>query len=1378
MADKTTKDVIIHIQTNVGDAINRITELQKELDQLKVAQLSVEAAVKTGQKTRQEADKELEEIAAATRSVNAEIRSLRGEIDAEVKKYKEKEGSLVAMRAELKNLRKEYESMSRAERDSAEGKELLNHIATLTDEIKDLEYAQKDFRRNVGNYMSAWDGMNGPIGKTIKFFKEFGFASGGVAQGFANLKKGAAAFGKELWKLVKNPFVAIVAAIVLVISKLVEQFKRSDEAMTALKGLMSSLEPIMDVFRGILEAVVKLLTAAVTGITKFVSAILSIVPAFKQTEDAMQQWIKREDELEEAERKYTVEHAKNEAKVAELREKALEADKYSAEERKAFMEEAIEIEKRDLEMAKANAYEKWQLAKEEAERNRDNSDETMNNLANLEAAYIQTETEFRNGVRRMKKSLSTFNRQLKKESLEAAKAMSQAYISAFESIANDANLSRKTRDKFFKMQLQEEVKAAREALQEVLDDPAATEAQRTKAQAEHAATINAIREKERSYREEKKQAGIEMSNTELAAMRALQDAIIDNLDESLEKQVKETKTAGEREIEDLKRRLKLEKNLTAKTRDAINKTIVEKQKKLDKDLLKVQSAYWSEYRQDLADFLNNVEIGANDDEMWPSGTLTNQMRDAFKTAFEGFDNDFNKVLSSFSTNVEKMAGVLKNADLTIFSEEMQDALLKMRDFKEEWKGSDKDMDKWLTNFERLMEKFPDEIYGLRTLTYPYLKNIEDVYQKALRLPEEYGRQMILNTDKSLKEWSKKVREGILKNVITPIRDDAAEFAVQWLSSYFPEEMPVINSNKWGEQVAREFTDGLVSGMQANLNLQKIISPVELIPDAVINKAFLNDKALDRIADDFGVEVAQALYDMISDLDLSDPTAIYEMQSKIEEYLSKATIKPTFKLDWNGNEELEQMFGTELENSVSGLLKMLTGLENESDALKFLAENYDLVIDRLRKYNIERTKAYAQNGSTDMYMAEVDESMVVPQFARMAENMRLISDSMEDYEMRRLKIQSEYWNNEEVMQAKLAEMEAERASNEAAKYQQHLDYLIGLRDTVAQSEADYLRTRAEGMRDLGVLNDQYEILQSKLASLEDQGSDEYLNTLQQMESVASKIGEIQTDIERAKDKLAGTGYTGVAELETDIDNANKKIIESNLTVQKSTNDAANNYTRAWLASFTTVTGGAGKLASSFQNLFEQMGEDAEQYQAFAEAASYASIGIAMAEGIAEAIAAGAGQPFPYNLAAIATGVAAVVAGIAEALSVYKQYHSKSPKYATGGPIEKGTTKRADDVPIWVSRGEYVINADAVERYGKDFFDAINFGHPLKGINRTGKFADGGQVTSINQVYKTVFEVSAMREAFAEAVEGITPVVSVKEITTVQNRVKAKETIAKR
>jgi tetrahydromethanopterin S-methyltransferase subunit B len=61
------------------------------------------------------------------------------------------------------------------------------------------------------------------------------------------------------------------------------------------------------------------------------------------------------------------------------------------------------------------------------------------------------------------------------------------------------------------------------------------------------------------------------------------------------------------------------------------------------------------------------------------------------------------------------------------------------------------------------------------------------------------------------------------------------------------------------------------------------------------------------------------------------------------------------------------------------------------------------------------------------------------------------------------------------------------------------------------------------------------------------------------------------------------------------------------------------------------------------------------------------------------------------------------------------------HASGGPIEHGSGPKSDDVLIRASRGEYVMQAAAVNKYGSGMMDAIN----------AGAYASGGLIASFNK-----------------------------------------------
>lgn len=229
--------------------------------------------------------------------------------------------------------------------------------------------------------------------------------------------------------------------------------------------------------------------------------------------------------------------------------------------------------------------------------------------------------------------------------------------------------------------------------------------------------------------------------------------------------------------------------------------------------------------------------------------------------------------------------------------------------------------------------------------------------------------------------------------------------------------------------------------------------------------------------------------------------------------------------------------------------------------------------------------------------------------------------------------------------------------------------------------------------------------------------------------------------------------------------------------------------AWAQSTSRVLGAMQQTTSAFSDLFGVLAENDEKYQKYANALGLVDIMTNMAVGIAEAVSAGAGMPFPYNLAAIAAGIAAVVSGIASAIALFKKNDKvgSAPKFAEGGLVGNKTTRRKDDsVTAKLSLGEYIIPAEVVDDLGVGFFDQISGKNKKKMpvISNLGipHFASGGIVPNINNTNNLDIDFEqfkdVMREAMGEALADMpAPIVSVREVTQVQNRVKTKETIAR-
>lgn len=203
------KEIIIgvKVQTNTEAAIKQIMELNTQIEREKNLQKEYNQWLKEGTVSWEEYNREMELSKQHVTEYSTKIRALRKEIQNNIKVESDLRGSLVQLRAALSNLTAEYDNLSKAERDSAKGKELQDKINAVTKELKGAEEATGRYYRNVGNYDNAIKeaiGLNSDFAKTL-----FEIAEGGTG---ATTK--IKAFGKTLLSLIKSPSFMAVAGIV------------------------------------------------------------------------------------------------------------------------------------------------------------------------------------------------------------------------------------------------------------------------------------------------------------------------------------------------------------------------------------------------------------------------------------------------------------------------------------------------------------------------------------------------------------------------------------------------------------------------------------------------------------------------------------------------------------------------------------------------------------------------------------------------------------------------------------------------------------------------------------------------------------------------------------------------------------------------------------------------------------------------------------------------------------------------------------------------------------------------------------------------------------------------------------------------------------
>lgn len=201
---RNTEEKILDIKVRYDDAIRAIAQYQSAVDAAKNHEKELKEELREGRISREQYNAEMAATKVVITENNEAIRTLNKEIQNNRRTEKEAEGSLKSLRAELSNLTAEYDSLSRAERNAARGKELEEKINAITDELKGAEEETQRFYRNVGNYEESIKnaiGLNNDFANSIM---EIAQNSKNGRDFFANMKNEAAAFGNTLKGLLTN----------------------------------------------------------------------------------------------------------------------------------------------------------------------------------------------------------------------------------------------------------------------------------------------------------------------------------------------------------------------------------------------------------------------------------------------------------------------------------------------------------------------------------------------------------------------------------------------------------------------------------------------------------------------------------------------------------------------------------------------------------------------------------------------------------------------------------------------------------------------------------------------------------------------------------------------------------------------------------------------------------------------------------------------------------------------------------------------------------------------------------------------------------------------------------------------------------------------
>ena len=425
------KEIILNVkvQTNTEAAIKQIMELNTQIEREKNLQKEYNQWLKEGTVSWEEYNRDMELSNQHVTEYSTKIRALRKEIQNNIKVESDLRGSLVQLRAALSNLTAEYDNLSKAERDSAKGKELQDKINAVTKELKGAEEATGRFNRNVGNYENAIKSV---------------FGNNQLVAGIQAVRNGVIGVSKAFDLLKSHPVIAVISVITALFLKLANSAKNNEEQYVKLQQVLAPLKMGMDGITRVVESIVDVFLSAAQAVTGLVGAFLDFIGVGDSINQNSKDYIELEKQkldLANKERSDLVENAKLSMEASDLRAKSAQKDKYSAEERIQFLNEAIDKEKAMADNELEQAKQRLEIAKKEAERTK-NSKEANDELAQAEANLYNVQKEYNTKTRELYSQRSEAQTKLNQEEeqrLQLVQERSDKELAAMRALRDSEN---------------------------------------------------------------------------------------------------------------------------------------------------------------------------------------------------------------------------------------------------------------------------------------------------------------------------------------------------------------------------------------------------------------------------------------------------------------------------------------------------------------------------------------------------------------------------------------------------------------------------------------------------------------------------------------------------------------------------------------------------------------------------------------------------------------------------------------------------------------------------------------------------------------------------------------------------------------------------
>lgn len=394
------------LRVGTDEAVRNVADLRENIKALKQELDNADASFEENARVTDELRKNQAALKDAMYATAQETADLTAKSDA----LYDENGKLNASYNTLVHTMAELKSAWRSTTDETERAQLGDRINRINSSLKEMDGTVGNYSRNVGDYANK-------MGVALeKAFRATAGSAANVINPLKNVKNGLTAISA-------TPAVAILGLLAQAIQLVTKNLSSSEENANRMTRALSVFTPVADTLKNVVQS----LGGAFAYLVEQITGLLDKWGLLGEAAKERQKIAEDEIALTQKQRENLVANAEAERDIAELRARAADKQKYTAEERLGFLRQAADKEEEIARRAMEAARMEYEIQKARAQLTQ-NSTEQNDKLAQSYAALIQAETAYHNKQRELQGQINGVlneERRVRKAAADEAKRKAQ-----------------------------------------------------------------------------------------------------------------------------------------------------------------------------------------------------------------------------------------------------------------------------------------------------------------------------------------------------------------------------------------------------------------------------------------------------------------------------------------------------------------------------------------------------------------------------------------------------------------------------------------------------------------------------------------------------------------------------------------------------------------------------------------------------------------------------------------------------------------------------------------------------------------------------------------------------------------------------------------